>query len=105
MRQPTGTQLRIVGEDATLAAATAINRDFREHAEDILDDLIEAGRPFTAEDIRRKIPDGVEPHSPNVLPAVIGRASRAGRIKTIGWCGTTRNTRHGSVNRLWVGDE
>lgn len=60
------------GQTANLAAATAAHRPYREAAETVLAELVRKGRPSTAEDVRRGIPKDVEPHSPNVLPSVLG---------------------------------
>lgn len=100
----TGEQLQLAGVEANLAAASAINRaDFLHHAEKALAELIAEGKEFTAEDIRRRIPDGIEAHSPNVLPSLMSRASRAGLIEYRGPCHATRRSRHAGRIGRWIG--
>jgi hypothetical protein len=101
--QATGRQLREDGVAANLAAATAVHRSFREHAEQVLARYIRHGALFTADDIRQEIPDGVEPHSANVLPSLIGVYAARGVITPVGWAVSTRRSRHASHNRLWRG--
>lgn len=99
-----GEQLAIDGIEANLAAATAPHRvTYRDHVEAILADFSRQGTEFTAEDVRKLIPDGVEPHSYNVLPSLIRLFSTRGAIEAVGWVAATRPERHGSVNRVWKG--
>lgn len=98
-----GEQLRIDGIEANLAAAAALNRPYREHAELILADFARRQAEFTADDVRRLIPDGVEPHSHNVLPSLIRVWAARGAIQAVGWVRSTRPSRHASVNRMWRG--
>lgn len=99
---PTGEQLRTDGINANLAAATAINREYREHAERALAELIRSKREFSADDIRTRIPKDVIAHHVNVLPSVIGAARSRGDIVPVGRCRTTRRTRHSSRNTVWI---
>lgn len=98
-----GEQLRHTGIEANLAAALAPQRSFREHAELILGRLCRQGRQFTVDDVRQRIPDGIEPHSPNVLPSLIRLWSSRGAIEPVGWVRSNRASRHASVNRIWRG--
>lgn len=100
---PTGEQLAIDGVEANLAAATAIHRTYRDHAEAVLARFARAETTFTADDVRDLIPAGVEPHSHNVLPSLINVWARRGAIQAVGWVRSTRPTRHASVNRVWRG--
>ncbi len=100
----TGEQLRLDGVEANLAAATAPHRvTFRDHVEALLAEHSRNRTEFSAEDIRKAIPDGVEPHSHNVLPSLIRLWATRGAIEPVGWIAATRPTRHGSVNRVWKG--
>lgn len=100
----TGEQLAFDGIAANLAAATAPHRlTYREHVDAILSEFSRREREFTAEDVRKRVPDGVEPHSYNVLPSLIRVWSRRGAIEAVGWVAATRPERHGSVNRVWRG--
>ena len=100
----TGEQLQLDGAAANLAAATAPHRaDYREHVETILAGYVRERREFSAEDVRRALPDGVEPHSHNVLPSIIRAWAHRGLIEPIGWVRCTRPARHANVNRVWKG--
>lgn len=100
----TGEQLALEGVQTVLAAESAIHRgSFRDYAERALAELIRERVEFTAEDVRARIPAGVEAHHPNVLPAVIRLAASRGLIEAVGWRQATRPTRHASVNRVWRG--
>lgn len=97
-----GEQLRLDGTQAVLAAETTVlSGGFREHAERALAELIQARAEFTAEEVRARIPTGIEAHHPNVLPAVIRLAAQRGQIEPVGWKQAARPTRHASVNRVW----
>lgn len=94
---------RTEGIAANLAAATSINRDYRYHAEASLAALIRSGAPFNADDVRAQIPSGIEPHSDNVLPSVIGAAAARKQIVGVDRCLSRRRSRHGSRLTVWVG--
>lgn len=93
---------RHAGQEATLAAAVAVNRDYRAAAEVALAALVREGRPFTAEDVRKAVPDGVEPHSPNVLPSVLGTWAARRLIVPCGEYRSRRRSRRASRNRVWI---
>ncbi|GGM65042.1 hypothetical protein GCM10012275_39480 [Longimycelium tulufanense] len=93
---------RRTGQESNLAAATATHRAYREHAERALAALVADGRPFTADDIRRAIPEDVEPHSPNVLPSVLGIWAARRVIVPCGEYRSPRRARRASRNRVWV---
>lgn len=99
----TGTDLRRLGIDANLAAAVAINRDFRDYAERALAALIRSGHAFTSDDVRKGIPAGVEPHHPNLLGSVIGTAASRREIVGVDRAVSGRRTRHGSQLTVWIG--
>jgi hypothetical protein len=99
-----GEQLRLDGVHANLAAATAINRTYRDHAEEVITRYIRQGALFTADDIHRLIPEGIEPHSPNVLPSLLAYYSRRKLIRPVGWAASGRASRHASHNRIWRGN-
>lgn len=102
----TGTELRDAGTEAVLAADVAPHRGFAEHVEDALAFLIASPEPFTAEDVRDMIPDHApEPHSANVLPAVMSGARAAGRIRAVGYTQSSRASRHAGVIRIWVASD
>lgn len=94
----TGIEARDAGWQKVLENCPVGYRDFAHAA---IDYLITLGEPFTADDIHRLIPDGVEPHSPNVVPALLGSRAKNGLIVPIGRYRTTRRTRHSSKNQVW----
>lgn len=98
----TDEQLRSDGITANLAAATSGNRDYRHHAERVLAEFIRRRIPFTADEIRKAIPDGVEAHHPNVLPSLLGAAASKHVIRPVGFTNSTRPSRHASRNRVWI---
>ncbi len=98
-----GTDLRSQGIDANLAAAVAVNRDYRHHAEVALAALIRSGRAFTSDDVRKGIPAGLEGHHVNVLPSVIGTAAARRDIVGVDRAVSGRRTRHGSQLTVWIG--
>ncbi|GAA2773605.1 hypothetical protein [Saccharopolyspora taberi] len=100
----TGEQLQLAGVEANLAAATAPHRsDFLHYAEIALAELIAEGNEFDAEDVRKRIPADVQPHSPNVLPSLFSRAARAGLITYVGNRRATRRSRHAGRISRWTG--
>lgn len=97
-----GKALRDDGQSAVIAADTAVHRGAGDHIRDALDHLIKTGYQFTADDVRALLPADVEPHSPNLLPAIMGGYAQAGRITAIGMCRPTRASRRHSRNLVWV---
>lgn len=58
--------------------------------------------PFTADDVRREVPDqpaGAE----NVLPSVMARAAKTGRIVRVSDQATQRRSRHSARIGVWIG--
>jgi hypothetical protein len=100
---PTGQQLKEQGQTDVIAADTAINRGAGDHIRIALASLILKGQPFTADDVRDRLPEDVKPHSDNLLPAFIGSAARTGRITAVGWATCTRPERRGGPMRKWIG--
>ncbi|MGH3859186.1 hypothetical protein [Actinokineospora sp.] len=95
---------RHAGQEANLAAASAVHRRYRDAVEAVLADLVESGRPFTADDVRRGVPDEVEAeaHSPNVLPSVLGIWAARRVIVPCGEYRSRRRPRRASRNRVWI---
>lgn len=71
-------------------------------ARDALEQCIRGAVPFSADTVRALIPDHLQPHHPNVLPALFRAASSAGRITAVDYVRPGRRERHGNLNRLWV---
>lgn len=96
----TGLELRHEGMARVVENAPA---DYREAALAAIEELIESGRVFCADDIRERIPSHLTPHSQNTIPALIGSRARNGRIVSLGVYRAARRTRHASKNQLWKG--
>lgn len=102
---PTGDDLRNDGQHIV-----AVNDSVEANAGKIIratiDRLIESGEPFSADDIRDEL-EGNEKveramfKRPNLLPAIIGGASRRGLIEPIGVVKPTRPSRHSNRNLIW----
>lgn len=100
----TGQDLRDAGTAAVLDADAAVHRNYREHIERVMDDLVDSGRPFTADDVQRELPDDVRKRmAVNLVPALFSSYSGSGRIVQTGWSTSTRSSRHTGVQRCWVG--
>ncbi|WP_240373138.1 hypothetical protein [Brevibacterium zhoupengii] len=106
---PTGEELRDAGQqvveinDSVEANAGAVIRA-------TLDRLIKSGEPFSADEIRDALEgnEAVERamfKRPNLLPAIIGGASRKGLIEPIGIVKPTRPSRHSNRNLIWRATE
>lgn len=86
----TGLTLRHEGQDAVIAADVAPHRGFKVYVTRAVDALVNLCGDFTVDDVRRLAyeianteGDQVGPHSPNLIPAVIGGYAAAGRIVRI----------------------
>lgn len=104
----TGAQLRDEAIADVLAADTAPHRGAGAFIQEVIDELAKSGREFTAEDVRDMLSENTVvtrrlQERPNVLPANILSASRAGRIAATGYTTATRPSRHASVLRTWRG--
>ena len=82
----------------------------REYVRRALDICISHGFEFTADDVRYRAAmlaasDGTmfRPHSPNLLPAVIGGYAAAGRIERVGEYHSARKERRYGRNSVYRG--
>jgi len=83
------------GAQASLYASD----EWATHAQAILEELIEIGVRFTAEDILSVL----EPaRSPGAMGAVIRRAARAGRSRCVDYRPASRVRARGRILRVWV---
>lgn len=97
-----GEQLKLTGVGAVLAAATAPHRaSYKDAALAAIEELCASGRTWTLDDVHALIPAEVQPHSPNVLPALIASLSRNGRIVPDGWASSARPSRRAGYSRRW----
>ena len=103
----TGIERRNEGWSAVQTADVAINRSYGDYYRQALDEHIATGREFTADDIRDRAeelaPRDAAPHSPNLLPAILGSATRNHRIAPVAFTKAGRRTRHGSRNLIFRG--
>lgn len=98
----TGAQLRDAGIADAFAADVAINRDYASALWEALDVLLAYGYPFTADDLRRELPEPLrESIPPNLVGAVIKTASARGEIVQVGFVTSSRARRRAGVMRLW----
>ncbi|WNV89022.1 hypothetical protein [Umezawaea sp. Da 62-37] len=89
---------------AVIDADEAVHRGYRTHIEAVLDALVDAGAPFTADDVHEGLPEDVQRRmAPNLLPALFSAYSSADRIVRVGYTTSTRTARHAGVIRQWIG--
>ena len=100
-----GRELKDQGVTNVLAAATAPHRvAFKEAASAIIDQYIAARQPFTADDIAHALESSTapDPHSHNVLPALINTYARRRLITKVGYVESKRASRRCGIQRLWL---
>lgn len=99
----TGNRRRAAGIAANLSAAERNRPSYDEAARTALARCIRSGEPFTADDVHRRIPAEVEPDaSHNVVPSLLGVHASAGLIRRVGAANSSRPSRHGSRNQVWI---
>ncbi|AKU15783.1 hypothetical protein VV02_07810 [Luteipulveratus mongoliensis] len=108
----TGEKLRAEGIAAVQAADKAAHRGHGEYIRIGIEVCIlnyrTDGETFTADDVRREAVlaaelDGVAfaPHSPSLLPAILGGYASAKRIQRVGDYHSERTSRRYSRNGVW----
>lgn len=102
----TGMELRDQGVAAVIAADTAAHRSAAPYLREALDAFIESGQAFSADDIREALAENVVvrrelANRPNLMPAVIANAAKAGRIEAVGFCRPSRSSRRSGRNLVW----
>lgn len=102
---PTGDDLREDGQ-TIVTANDAVEANAGKIIRAVVQRLIESGQHFSADDIRGEIEDNETVERamfkrPNLLPAIIGAASRKGLIEPIGIVKPTRPSRHSNRNLIW----
>ncbi|WP_130841600.1 hypothetical protein [Corynebacterium neomassiliense] len=76
--------------------------DWNRAAENAMRELEHRGHPFTADDVRTLIPDGVEPAHPNAWGAIFNAHRRAGLITATGRVhNSSHPKRNAGTQRLW----
>lgn len=91
------------GTAAVIAAANTVHRSAKSYLIEAIQRRAESGLPFTSDDLQADLPADVEPHSPNLLPALINGASRRGLIRMHGLAHSTRPSRHAGRVCVWIG--
>lgn len=94
----TGVQRRDAGQALVIDNSPA---DYKAAAITAIDALIAEMQPFTADDVYALIPVELSPHSPNVVPALLGSRAKNGQIVSEGYVKTPRPSRHASKNQIW----
>lgn len=98
-----GRQARDIGVAAVDAASVAAHRTWRPKAEEALDELIRAGAPFTADDLRARVDE--EPHHPNAIGGLFIGASSRGLIRKLGYRQSKTKSRQAGSLALWIAAE
>lgn len=93
-----GERLRDEGQARVINNSPA---DYKAAAVAAVDLLIATRRAFTADEVHDLIPDDLTPHSPNVVPAIIGSRARQGLIVSLGRTRPVRASRHAAKNNVW----
>lgn len=58
------------------------------------------GKPFSSNDLRDQIPEGVRP---NAIGGRFREAARKGLIRSVGWVPSSKQNTHGHPVRVWQG--
>lgn len=100
--EPTAEDLRDEAIETVLTGDEAVHRNFRAFIDQAINELIDEGREFTADDVRSRVdPEVMALASPMLLPAVMRALAQSGRVQTIGWAVSTRRSRHCGPLRVW----
>lgn len=99
----TGYQRRHAGITANLAATDDAQALYTEAARTALAECVRVGESFTADDVHRRIPpEAGRDRTNNVVPSLLGVLSAAGVIRRVGEVNSSRPSRHGSRNQVWI---
>lgn len=77
--------------------------DWAQHADKAVKHLASTGKPFTTDDIRQRIPDGLAPKHNNAWGGLLTTWRKRGVIQAVGYHQSRHKPRHGGVQRQWVG--
>jgi hypothetical protein len=96
---------RHAGQQANLAAGTAVHRDDRTRVETAVAELARTGTPFTADHVHNAL--GTEPpYDRNLVSSVLGVWAQRGDIiehRDLAPIASRSRSRHASRNRWWTG--
>lgn len=88
--------------EASYYSEVAVHKTWHEAANEAMGQLVQAGKPFSADDLRAILGD-VEPANPNSIGGLFMAWSKAGLIQRVGG-GTSRGAkRHGGYRHEWIG--
>lgn len=102
---PSGDDLRDTGQ-TIVTVNDAVEANAGKAIQSMILSFVAEGSDFSADDIREKF-EGVDYVTramfkrPNLLPAIIGAASRKGLIEPIGIVKPSRPSRHSNRNLIW----
>ena len=83
-------------------AQFAVHRDWGDYADEAIKRLVKKGKPFTADDVRRLIPDEVQPSTPNAYGGLFQAWRKAGWIEPVGWAVSKHTKRRHGSHRVWA---
>lgn len=84
------------------SAQFAVHREWGQVADQAMRQLVDAGRPFTADDVRALVePTGIEPTTKNAYGGLFQAWMHAGLIVPVGAKTSTAKKRRGGLIRIW----
>lgn len=101
----TGESLRDAGQ-AVVIADDEMEANAGAYLKGAIQDLIDSGREFSADDVRVAV-DDLRPvrramaNHPNLLPAIMGSFAKRKLITPVGVCRPTRASRRTNWNMVW----
>lgn len=102
---PTAEQLRDAGQSVVIAA-DEMEANAGAYLRGAIQDLIDSGREFSADDVRAAV-DDLRPvrramaNHPNLLPAIMAGFAKKNLIERVGVCRPTRSSRRTNWNMVW----
>lgn len=88
--------------EASYYSEVAVHKTWHKAANEAMGQLVQAGKPFSADDLRAILGD-VEPANPNSIGGLFMAWSKAGLIQRVGG-GTSRGAkRHSGYRHEWIG--
>ena len=97
-----GAVIAAVRQAGERKALDAEDPDWLEHAQRVLEDFASSGESFNADDVRAVVGDPIRSSS---LGALFGQAARRRLIRPAGVETSRRISRHGGLQRRWIGTE
>ena len=97
------TQLTLgdaLAQEGIARATAASDPDAIQQLDNLIATYAATGKPFSANDLRKHIPEGVRP---NAVGGRFSYARRRGLIRAIGWVASTDPGTHAHPVRVWQG--